>query len=459
MNLKQRRIIMIGFILAFFILAPILIFYASGYRFDLKRKKVLRTGTLMVEAKDIKDAQLYINGQLHEEPFDKKIFIYNLLPGEYNIKLDKEGYHAWSKKIIINSGLTTFAKDIILFQDNIPLQIIDGQISDFKISPDWQKIVYIIQKQPFSELYVYDLNTKNNTLLYRVSQIDKMKLSWAASSKKILFNFNDNYLVFDVNNTNQAKDLKQLLDFQPQKIKWDISSDNLLYANKQKSIWQIDLVSQTSQLLFETEKNINFEFFIESNDIFYIQREDNRDILFKYNLNSNTTKKITGLNRSDNYEFIASSNNFIGLLDLDLQKLFLIQKVISDLETNISSQDPIQEFDAKNAIWDPREKQLLIYNDFEITTYNAKTNEKTFINRYGQEIKKADWYPNLNYIVILFETKTEIIDLILGNGVRNSIQLVEFDDLNDFYLDKKGENIYFNGQIGKQQGIYRLEIK
>ncbi|MBD3360071.1 MAG: hypothetical protein GF365_05205 [Candidatus Buchananbacteria bacterium] len=459
MTLIQRRIIMIIFILAFFILAPILIFYASGYRFDLKRKKVLRTGTLMVEAKDIKDAQLYINDQRYEKPFDKKIFIYNLLPGEYNIKLTKEGYYSWSKKITINSGLTTFAKDVILFQDNIPLQIIDGQISNFKISPDWQKIIYVIQKQPFSELYVYDLNNKNNTLLYRISQINKIKLSWAASSKKILFNFNDNYLVFDVNNTNQAKDLNQLLDFQPQKINWDISSDNLLYANKQKSIWQIDLVSQTSQLLFETEKNINPEFFIEANDIFYIQREDNRDVLFKYNLNFNTNKKISALNRSDNYKFIESSNNFIGLLDLDLQKLFLIQKVITDRETNISREEPIQEFDAKHAVWDNNEKQLLIYNDFEITTYNTGTGEKTFINRYGQEIKKIDWYPNLNYIIILFETKIEIIDLILGNGVRNSTQLVEFDQLNDFYLDEKGENIYFNGQIGKQQGIYRLEIK
>jgi hypothetical protein len=450
---------MVSFILAFFILAPILIFYASGYRFDLKRKKVLRTGTLMVESKDIKNAQLYINEQLHEEPFDKKIFIYNMLPGEYNIKLTKEGYHSWSKKITINSGLTTFAKDVILFQDNIPLQIIDGQIRNFKISPDWQKIIYIIQKKPFSELYVYDLNTKNNTLLYRISQINKMKLSWAASSKKILFNFNDNYLVFDVNNTNQAKDLKQLLDFQPQKIKWDISSDNLLYANNLNSIWQIDLISKKSQQIFETEKTINPEFFIEADDIFYIQRRDNRDVLFKYNLNFNTNKKITELNKSNNYKFIASSNNFIGLIDSDLQKLFLIQKVITDLDANISGSEPIQEFNAKNAIWDNAEKQLLIYDDFEITSYNTETNENNFINRYGQEIQKAQWYPNLKYIVILFENKLEIIDLTITNGSRNSIKLVEFNKIDNFYLDEEGENIFFNGQIGKQQGIYQLQLK
>ena len=80
---------MFSFIAVFFIFAPILIFYASGYRLDLNRIKILKTGTLYVEAKNIKDAQLFINNLEYKERFNEKQFIYNLFPGEYNIKLTK----------------------------------------------------------------------------------------------------------------------------------------------------------------------------------------------------------------------------------------------------------------------------------------------------------------------------------------------------------------------------------
>ena len=462
MKLGTRRIIMILFILVFFIIAPILIFYASGYRYDIKRNKVFKTSSLMVEAKTITAANLYINDQSYEAPFHEKIFIYNLLPGEYQLKLEKEGFHPWQKKITITSSLTTFAKDIILFQKNVPLQIIEGQVTNFYLSPDQQKIVYLLETDSFLELYFLNLATKERSLLYRIPQQEKIvTLSWAASSKKILFKVENDYLVFDIQNLNQSIELNEIIDFEAANFKWDIQSDNLLYAQSQDSIYKINLLAQTSELFFkpENKKEINPEFFIEANDIFYIQREEVHDVLYKYNLNFQTNKKVLELNQSNNNQFIKSNNNFLGLIDLDQQKLFLIQKIITDLEIDIKGDQPIQEFKAKNALWDKSEKQLLIYDDFEISTYNTETSDEFFINRYGQQIKKVSWYPKLQHIVILFEDSLKIIDLSLENGNRNVTGIVEFDQLKNFYLDNKGETIYFNGQIGRQQGLYQIEIK
>jgi hypothetical protein len=461
MTLRIRRIIMFTFILTFFILAPVIIFYSSGYRIDVKRVKIIKTGTLMIEAKNIKNANLYIDNKLHEELFDEKIFIYNLLPGEYQIRLEKEGYHQWQKEVTIDSSLTTFAKNIILFKKNLPLQLVEGNVTDFFLSPDKQKIIYVLETNEFLELYLYDINTKNNNLIYRIgSGYENITVQWAASSKKILAGLDKTYLVFDINNIQQGKSINKITGWEPTAIKWDINSDNIIYILYNDSIYSLDLIfAKLDKIFFSTkEEELYNDFFIEANDIFYILKQEQRDALYKYNSNFQTDKNILELSKSANYKFIKSTNNYLNLLDQDNQNLYLIKKVVTDLEIEISGGSTIQEFSAKNALWDDKENQILIYNDFEIKTYNTETDAELFINRYGQEIRRIDWHPSLQYLVILIEDSIKIIDINQINGTRNFNEIISFDQLNNFSLDKKGEIIYFNGQIGKQQGLYEIEI-
>ena len=42
--------------------------------------------------------------------------ITNLFPEEYDIKIEKENYHPWQKKLNVSPGKSTFAQNIILFK-------------------------------------------------------------------------------------------------------------------------------------------------------------------------------------------------------------------------------------------------------------------------------------------------------------------------------------------------------
>jgi len=459
MNIRTRRIIMYSFILVFLILAPLVIFYASGYRFDFKRYKILKTGTLMVEAKDIKKADLYLNGKLYEEKFDEKMYIYNLLPGEYEVKMEKEGYYPWQKNIYVYSSITSFAKDVVLFKKEVPLQIIDGQVINFSLSPDYQNIVYILANNAFWELYNYNLEFKENTFLARYPEGDQLSLNWAASSKKILLKIDKNYFLFDVENKKPGPTLSEIIDFQPEILKWDSQSDNLLYAFSKKAFYKIDLFNKKGEKIYQTEKPVKSEFLVEGNDLFYLQETESHNILNKYNFSFKTDKKIYDLSNSQNYIFIPSTNNFIGLIDKNLQKLYLIKKVITDNEININASEAIQEFNAQNAVWDKDEKQLLFYNDFEVFIYDTEKNEQNFINRFGQIIQKINWYPTLSYLVIQFKSQLQIIDLTSFNGAKPITEITKFDEITNFSLDRKGEIIYFNGKIGKQSGLYKINLR
>jgi hypothetical protein len=461
MTLKTRRIIMFSFIFAFFILAPIILFYASGYRLDLTRYRVLKTGTLFIEAKDISKADLYLNDKKLDEAFSNKKYIYNLLPGEYEIKLSKTGYHDWQKKAVVYSSLTTFMKDAILFRNEIPLQIIDNKIINFYPSPDWEKIIYVYKNNNFAEIYLYNLSNKQKTLIYRLADADQaLNINWAASSKKILLSYDKNFLIIDTQNPEKIYGLTDIIKFSPLEVQWDLESDNLLYTQTQDALYKIDLFAKTSGKILETKDNkLNPSFFIEANDIYYIEQTLNQNILTKYNQNFNTTRKIAELSKSKNYKFIKSTNDYLGLVDLDLEKLYLIKKTNIDLGININNSDQIKEFKAKDAIWDDNQKQLLYYDDFEISNFNTDENKEQFINRYGQVISKISWYPDLEHFVMLIDNQLKIIDTTQEIGTRNTIDLVKFEQISDFYLDRQGANIYFNGQIGKQQGLYQLKLK
>lgn len=460
MNIKARRLVMYFFISAFFIIAPILLFYVSGYRLDFKRYMIIKTGTLFIEAKEIKKAELYINDKLQEKLFNEKEYIYNLLPGEYTVKLAEAGYHPWQKKTVIESGMTTFIKDAILFKNEIPLQIVDGQINNFALSPDKQKLVYTLENKAFEEYYLFDLNLNQKTFLYRTALEDMAALlAWAPSSKKILVRSENDYIVLDCQNSNNNLAIKNIMGVSPENLIWDQSSDNLLFGKYLNSIYSIDIFEKKSVKILTTEDKLNHEFLVEGKDIFYLTQQENKNTLRKYNLQFKTDKQVRELAKSDRYQFITGNKNFLEIINIDQQKLILIKKVISDLEITVNTNEPVKEFNAKDALWNEKNNQLLIYDDFEIISYFPDTNKQNLINRYGQLISKISWYPDYDHLVILLDNSLQIIDLTQEAGSRNALNLVKFDQLNNFDLDAKGQELFFNGSIGKQKGLYQLDLK
>jgi len=63
MNLTLRRFIYINAIILFVTSASLIIFYTSGYKFDIYQKNIKTTGSLFITTQPT-GAQVYINGKL-----------------------------------------------------------------------------------------------------------------------------------------------------------------------------------------------------------------------------------------------------------------------------------------------------------------------------------------------------------------------------------------------------------
>lgn len=105
MNKRVKNLILIASFLFFFVLSYLVILYAYGYFFDFKKLSWIKTGGFLVKA-DSNDISVYVNGKLEgKTSFLTASFIEkNLLPGDYTLRFEKNGFSPLAKNIEIKSG-------------------------------------------------------------------------------------------------------------------------------------------------------------------------------------------------------------------------------------------------------------------------------------------------------------------------------------------------------------------
>ncbi len=109
MLLRSRRILFLLFSMSFFIVASSVLFYAYGYRFSIERGVFIYTGSLSLKT-NVETVTIKIDGGAIPEKrlglLNNSIHIAGLNPGEHMIEVEAPGYKSWSKKVVIQSGLT-----------------------------------------------------------------------------------------------------------------------------------------------------------------------------------------------------------------------------------------------------------------------------------------------------------------------------------------------------------------
>lgn len=172
--------------------------FARGYRPNLKGGTIHGTGLLSATSHP-KSAQVFIDGKLTSAT-DATI---NLLPGDYQIRIVKEGFLPWEKTLKIQAELVS-ATDARLFPAVPSLAAITytGSIRP-ETSPDGRRIVYLVTDAVTEDkkgLYVMD--TGNSPLSFNRSpvqisplhssyEMDNAQLLWSPDSKQVLLAFFD----------------------------------------------------------------------------------------------------------------------------------------------------------------------------------------------------------------------------------------------------------------------------
>ncbi len=143
MTKATRRLIFYFFILIFVVVTPLTILYATGYSLDWENGKIVRTGAFYLKTAP-KAGQVFIDGKnIGTTP----ILVDHLLPDQYSIKIEKDGFYPWQKTLPVQSRLTTFAENITLFEKLLPAEVVETNSELFSLAPNKEKIGKVTKEQ------------------------------------------------------------------------------------------------------------------------------------------------------------------------------------------------------------------------------------------------------------------------------------------------------------------------
>lgn len=456
MTLKTRKILSLFFIIAFFVITPLIILYALGYNINLSwpikfNHALQKTGMLIIDTKP-QGARIILNGQDYAGFFDKftskKNFtlspakIKNLRPGEYTVRLELDGYWPWEKRLVINPGSSTFAEDVVLFKKNLPL--LTAEKKDLKM------LSYSNNKKNVA------LGTKNNLELYSLdeekfiyattTQITSVeKALWSNDDQKILWG----NTIFILSSELKKINLEKIIGVGLEKIKWSEDSNTIYYLSK-NSLYAYSLIDGKNTSIYLANGEIITDY-LKADDYLYVLSRTNKTVSLKIiNFKNNLVIREIGLPNSTGYQISSSQKNILDVFNNDKKILYLINPTLTDnpLITTINN--------IKKYSWINKQK-LLYANDFEIWTINIESGETELLTRISYPITDLIWHNSNNYII--YSTNKAIYSLELDVRDRHNItELIKLDNVTNLFLNNDASAIYFNGQINQKTGLYKLGI-
>lgn len=124
MSRKTRWILFYGAVIVFLILSYVMVVYALGYKYDFVTWQLVRTGSFRLVANT--SAEVYVNDELAGTTsfLGDSYSEGRLLPRTYTVRLEREKYHSWEKKVTIVAGYFADFPKIMLLPHDLTLETV-----------------------------------------------------------------------------------------------------------------------------------------------------------------------------------------------------------------------------------------------------------------------------------------------------------------------------------------------
>jgi len=120
---RKRRLYLIALVVLFFVVVPIALLYAGGWRYKAGFGLVQIGG--IVVAVPLADATVTIDGDVIGQSgfFDRSFYISNLAPSSYVVQVEREGYYPWSRTLVVEPQIVTTASARLVSKETRALLI------------------------------------------------------------------------------------------------------------------------------------------------------------------------------------------------------------------------------------------------------------------------------------------------------------------------------------------------
>lgn len=130
----HRKLLPWAYAALFFLVAPLLLFYTAGYRYNTKKAAIEKYGTLIIDSTP-SGASITLDGQSAVDTTPATF--QELVPGWHTTRVERPGYTAWEKSLEIRAERATFADRIHLFRSAPLTQLVhEGDVRALAANTD-----------------------------------------------------------------------------------------------------------------------------------------------------------------------------------------------------------------------------------------------------------------------------------------------------------------------------------
>ncbi|MFZ2189912.1 MAG: PEGA domain-containing protein [Candidatus Magasanikiibacteriota bacterium] len=426
---KIRLTIMISLIVTFFVISPIIIMYTAGYRYDFSKHEIKQTGVLSIDALP-KNLTVYLNGV----KIDKKIPVWlpNRAPGNYEVRLVKDGYQEWIKNVDIASKKTTYIKEITLFKKNSPIMILDElkNIINFQASFNGQYIIITTKENNIFETYLYETNTKILSSISRIKTETEPVINWSP--------FN-NYFV--IQTANKQQDTIQIFDATDQtNTKTYIYNKLVNYQWAKNTSVPSIYIQNNGQIILATTDSEKLVTDIDNDIQAWHVQDENNVWLYKNNIIKNG---------SSEYHLGSAVKNII-----DINTNRLIYKTDNDVKIIKFFDSQIQENNSiptQQIIYNYQTGEWITWSWWELWTIYDNGNTE-LLNRTGEKMVIIN--PLDQYGLLLIANENKMIGF--NPGYYLSHELFSNAQIFKTAVDINVRKIFFWGKVTDKTGVFEL---
>lgn len=395
---KIRVIIMCLLIAAFLIAAPLILLYTAGFRYSFSERRVKQTGVLNIDAKPT-DMEVMLNSVKQKNKLP--LYLPNRAPGTYKIMLSKPGYKSWEKDIVIASNQTTYIKDVTLFKESLPTQILQERGAPLSIvfSPTAKYALLISQDKNNQNIYEVDLYNPTTELInpiFRSHLNEQPTISWSPFSEfaTILTKRDKEYQaqIFDANNPETAP----------------------VYS-------------------FKTPIE-NFKWVKDSLGPALYLRAENTTCLINLMEKKKTAVDFDVIDASQEYSIARANGN--------LQVTQLKDSAIQETKTLLTP----------NILYNAQTKEWLAWSPWELWTIYPD-GATALLNRTSDKINFV--FPLDEHGLLLLASENKITGFNPGYYVTH--ELFSNGKIESIGADIVNRKIYFLGEVGQKRGVWELE--
>lgn len=430
-----RRTIMVGLILLFFIISPVILGYTAGYRYDFDSGQIQQTGVISVDIQP-RDAVVRLNNTVVDSPIPMRIP--NLAPGTYNISISAPGKKTWERDISVESKQTTYIRGITLFEDALPIEVFQdpaNRIVDVRFSASGEYAI-IVQETTGTEdarytVLLFESQAGDAEVIATITNAPQPYVEWSP--------FTDRFIIIE----------KSTLE------------TTITYGNPTEQISLVHELSVPSSSAYQWNKNTEEpSIFIENNNqIFELTDTRIRELQFK------TTSPVWYIDEEREFWVFDAAVNQIQVGQRSYQLTESIDTII-DTNTNriiASNNDRIllirkengttsQQYTSAFSRWYASQtNEWLVWTPWELTTF-YETGNKEVLNRTSEPIVSVR--PLDEFGLLLLATDSTLFGFNPGFYVTHEL----FNNINisSVGVHLKSRNIYFYGTVGTKTGIFEL---